>query len=119
MRQDENSWIPTDIQNRCLQNKVSHTTYPAHLILIYLITPIIYGESAHYEAPLYAISSIILLLPLRRKYPQRFVLRHPSYMFSLNVRDQCLNSFRATGTIIVLCIFIFRFFGRRREDIRF
>jgi hypothetical protein len=42
-------------------------THPAHLILLDLITLIISGEE-NYEAPHYAVCSVLLLLPLIRSF---------------------------------------------------
>jgi hypothetical protein len=57
-----------------------------------------------------------LFLPLRSKYfPQHSVLRHPTYIFFLSVRDQVSHPYRTTGTVIFVYVLISEFLERRRE----
>jgi len=42
-----------------------------------------------------------------------------SLCYILSVRDQVSHPYRTTGSIIILCIFVFMLLDRRRENWRF
>ena len=50
------------------------------------------------------------LVPARSKYsPQHHILKHPSFLSSLNASNQVSHPYKTTGKIIVLYILIFKF----------
>jgi hypothetical protein len=57
-----------------------HATSLTHLILTDLIIQAIFGEGTNYKAPHYAVISSYLF-PLRFKYPQHPILKHPYSVF--------------------------------------
>jgi hypothetical protein len=91
-------------------------TWPAHLILIYLIILIIIGEE--YKSRRSSLLNFLHSLFTSSLFglPQHPVSNILSPCFSLKFRDQITHPHRTTGKIIVLYILIFTFFDSRRED---
>jgi hypothetical protein len=59
-------------------------------------------------------------MSLRTKYsPQHPVLKHPSLLSSLNVRNQVSHPYRTMGKIIVVCILYFTFFRQQTKRQKF
>jgi hypothetical protein len=77
-------------------------TSPAHLILLYLITLIIFDEAHHH-----AVFSILLPLPLRSKYSsQHPVLKHPEARMKHSQSMLNLCGKKDLENLEKLCIYI-------------
>jgi len=99
-----------------------HATRPVHLILLYLITKIIFGEE--YRSLSFVLCSFLhspvtssLLSP--NILLSTLLSNNLSVCSSLSVSDQVSDPHKTTGKIIVLYILIFLFLDIKLEDKRF
>jgi hypothetical protein len=84
-----------------------HVTYPAHLILLVLITRIIFDEQygSLSSSLCSSLHSPCYLIPLRLKYsPQHPILKHPQSTFPSQCQHPTFTPIYNNGKIIFLCI---------------
>jgi len=81
-------------------------TYPANLILLYLIYQNYLFRSTEHQAPRYVVfCTPCYLIRLKSRYlPQHPILKNFDLCCSLNVRDLILQPHKITGKILVLFI---------------
>ena len=97
-------------------------TYPAHLILLVLITRIIFREEyISLSSPIRSFFPLpCYLVPLRAKNsPQHPILKHPQPTFLPRYKRPSFTHTTTTGKITVLYILIFKFLDSKLEDKRF
>jgi len=101
-------FFPSGFLTKILSYLISHihTICPSQLILLDLMTLFVKFLIMH-SSPTFCH-----LLPLRSKNsPEHLVLKHPNLCFSLGVRDQVSDTYKITGKIMVLYIFVTRMFN--------
>ena len=81
-------------------------TWTAHLILLDFITQTIWGEQTDHYTPHYVVFSHSLVT-LSLLGPN--ILLNTLFSSTLNVSEQVSHLYKTRGTIIVLCILIFKF----------
>ena len=98
-----------------------HATFRAHLILLYLITRIIFGEqyiSLSYSLCSFPHSPVTSSLLGPNILLSTLFSDTPSLHFSLDVSDHISYPHKAAGNIRVLHILIFLFLDSKMEDNR-
>jgi hypothetical protein len=115
------SGLPTKMLYAPLTSPM-RATYPAHLILLALITLTILGED---YKPCSSSLCSFLQPPVTSSLLGQNIILSTLFSYTLNlcsslkVRDKVSHPYKTTGKIIVLCILIFTFLDSRREDKRF
>jgi hypothetical protein len=96
-----------------------HATCPTHLVFLYFITLIIFGEV--YKLQISALSNLLQpLIPSSflcpNILPSTLLSYTPNLYSYLSMRRQVSHPHQTTGKIMVLYILIFKFFERKQED---
>ena len=109
-------------QNPVYASPLPHTRYmprPSHSSRIY--HPTILGEQYRsFSSSLCSFSPLPCYpVPLRPKYSQQPILKHPKPTFLPQYKRQCFPPKQKTGKIIVLSILIFKYLDRKFKDKRF
>ena len=88
----------------CMHFCPMYPTWCAHLMLLYLIVPVIFGEECNHEAPHYVVFFTFILLS---------VWNTLSLCFSLNVSIVSSHPYSTTGRITILHFLILPFWERK------